>query len=596
MSGRRDRRLALLLCLLAGVAMTAGVWSHPGSRWLGYVGDPQQTTWFLRWTPYALQHGWNPLTTQHVAYPGGANLMWNTAVVLVGLVLAPVTVTLGPVVAYNVALLLAFALSGLAAYAALRRLVGPGWAALCGALFYELSPYTAAHALGQLNMTAAVAPPLVLLLVHEALVRWRWPAWRVGVLLGLVAACQALVSEEMLASTGLAALVFVVVLAAVSRVPKVEMRRRGTHGVRVLAWSLAVFGPLMAYPLWVQFAGPQSLHGAVQRPGVFVSDLANVVVPAQTQLVSPNAAVDFTQRFSGNPVEWSAYLGVPLLLVLLWVCVRRWRADRVVRIAAVCGGVFLLLSLGPSLRVAGVDTGVPLPWRVVEHVPLLADMLPGRMTLYLDLCVAVLLAVAVREVASLGAAAVRRRALVGLSAVGVTVLPALPLPTDTVPLPAFFMAGTAGGLPEGGTVLVAPWSSDFTGTEAMVWQALAGMGYRMPEGYAMIPDSRGVTHLGPPPTALSRALRDIGAGRGVPGLDGAARAAYVADLRAWDVRAAVVGPMPHRDRAVGFLTGLFGCAPQAIGGVDVWWRAGADGCHVSATVTTVSPSPDRVLS
>jgi hypothetical protein len=220
---------------------------------------------------------------------------------------------------------------------------------------------------------------------------------------------------------------------------------------------------------------------------------------------------------------------------------------------------------------------VPLPWTLIERVPLLHDMLPGRMAVFTDLCAAMLLAIAVSRVAAARVTARRRGALL-LAAAGATVLPAMPLPSDTVPQPAFFTSASAGRLPAQGSVLVVPFSTDFTSTEPMVWQAQAGMGYRMPEGYAMIPDAAGVTHLGPPPTELSRALRGIAAGQGAPALTDASRAAFAADLRRWDVRATVVGPMRHREAAVGFLTALLGCAPAQDGGVDVWWQAGADGC------------------
>jgi hypothetical protein len=225
-------------------------------------------------------------------------------------------------------------------------------------------------------------------------------------------------------------------------------------------------------------------------------------------------------------------------------------------------------------------------------------MLPGRMALYVNLCAAVLIAVAVQRAAaaardanarrgattgaplSWGVARVRPAVLAAGVVVAVSVLPSFPLPTDTVPVPPFFTSGRlVSVLPHrDGSVLVLPYSSDVTSTEAMVWQALAGMDFRMPEGYAMIPDRTGVTHLGPPPTALSRALREIAAGGGAPALDDASRAAFAAQLDAWRVRAVVVGPMPHRDAAVRIVTALFGCPPVAQGGVDVWPAVDSRGC------------------
>jgi hypothetical protein len=572
---RRDVLLAAAVCMVLAALFAAGVWTHAGTRWLGYAGDPQQTTWFLRWTPYAIAHGQNPLLTDHIAYPGGANLMWNTSVMLLGVVLAPITLTLGPVVAYNVAVALAFALSGLAAYVALRRLVGPGAAALAGALFYEFSPYTTAHALGQLNLTMAVAPPLILLLLHEVLVRRRWSARRAGLALGALVVLQAFVSQELLASSGIAAVVFLAVLWAQRRS---AVRETAARALRALGWALAVFVPVMIVPLAVQLFGAQAVHGHVQQPGVFVSDLLGVVVPTQSQLLAPSGALDVAGRFSGNPVEWSAYLGVPLLLLLGFAAVRWWRRDVRLRVATVCGAVFLLLSLGPSLHIGGHDTGIPLPWALIDRVPLLSDLLPGRMTLYLDLCVAVVLAIAVQNALATRGTAQRRRAVLALAAVAVSVLPAMPLPTDSVPLPSFFTSGAASRLPSQGSVLVAPFTTDFTASAPMAWQAVAGMSYRMPGGYAMVPDPTGAAHQGPLPTALSRALQSIAAGDAAPQLTDALRAQMRDDMRHWDVRAALVGPMPHRDQATEFLTTLLGCAPQSVDGVDVWWHAGPEGC------------------
>jgi len=571
---RRPWVVALLACCAVAALFVAGVWTHLGTRWLGYAGDPQQSTWFLRWTPWAVGHGVNPLLTDHIAYPEGANLMWNSATQLLGLVMAPVTLAFGPVVAYNLALALVIALGGFACWAALRRVGGLGMgAALLGALFYEVSPYVSAHALGQLNLSACMAPPLVLLLVHEALVRQEWSPRRAGLLLGLVCVGQAFVSEEMLVSTALAC---VVLLAVMALFGGAGAPARAARGLQALGWALVVFVPLMAAPLWVQFAGAQALRSPVQAPGVFVTDLANLLVPTQAQLLAPPGAIDFSQRFSGNPVEWAGYLGIPVLLVLAWVCARVW-SDVRVRVAAVCAGCFAVLSLGPGLHVAGHDTGVSLPWAVIERIPLMRDMLPGRMALYMDLAVALLLGVAVSRVGALRVVA-RRRAALLLAGACATVLPALPLPTDTVPVPAFFTSAAVERLPSRGSVLVLPFSTDFTSDAPMVWQAVAGMGYRMPGGYAMIPDAAGLSHVGVPPSALSTVLRGIQLGRGAPALDGAARSLLVADLRRWEVRAVVVGPMPHRDAAVAFMTALLGCGPERVDGVSVWWRAGAGGC------------------
>jgi hypothetical protein len=555
------------VCFALALVATARVWTSPETSYAGYPGDPEQSMWFLRWTPYALTHGINPLSTAHIGFPQGTNLMWNTAMVALGIVLWPITVTAGPVVAYDVAVLLALALSGVAAYAVLRRLVGPGLPALAGALLFELSPYAAAHVLGQLNLTVAVTPPLVLLLLDAIVRRRRMRAWKPGVLLGLLAALQLMTSEEMLASAAVAGAVLLGVMLACQPDRRAALRMSLPRLGGGLGAALCVALPLVAVPLLTQFFGAQRIHGPLQQPGTFVSDLLNLVVPTRAQLVAPGAATDISQRFSGNLVEWSAYIGVPLLALLAVTARRHWQ-DGTVRVAAVTGAVTLVLSFGPWLHVAGVDTHIPMPFLLLQHVPLLGDMLPGRLTVYVFLAAAVLLAVAVRD-----AATPRAKLLVAVCAA--TVLPAVPLPAQHVDVPAFFTSASAASLPTGGSVLVAPYVSSFAESQVMLWQAQAGMSFRMPEGYAMMPAAGGTAHLGPAPTALSRAMQAIAGGNRtaapLPTLSRDTRSALQADLRAWDVRAVIVGPMDGgHDAMVALFTDLLGCAPSQQGGVDLW--------------------------
>lgn len=79
------------------------------------------------------------LQTDVVGYPGPVEariIAWAPILMTV-----PLRPLLGPVGAYNLVLLLAPTLAGLAAFAWLRRLVGPGVAAVAGALPFATSPY-----------------------------------------------------------------------------------------------------------------------------------------------------------------------------------------------------------------------------------------------------------------------------------------------------------------------------------------------------------------------------------------------------------------------------------------------------------------------
>lgn len=197
----KPRVLAPVLYALAAVAVFGGVLPVMGHSWIGLNADARQAVYWLDLVPDALRHGHNPLITTAIQAPGGVNLMWNTSMVLPGIVLAPLTLLAGPYAAYDVLIIAAPVLSAWAAFAALRRFVDSPAAAWVGGLVYGFSPALLAESLGHAQTAMAWFPPVVLLLLHEALIRRRWPLWRVGVILGVAIAAQLLTGEEMVLGT-----------------------------------------------------------------------------------------------------------------------------------------------------------------------------------------------------------------------------------------------------------------------------------------------------------------------------------------------------------------------------------------------------------
>src|SRR3989441_3811485 len=167
-----------LLYLAMAMGFFATIWFTPGgpfSTALGVGGDPQLAIWFLRWQGFALAHGHNLLFTTYLDAPQGVNLIWNTTAPLLGVALAPLTLTLGGVFAYNVAETLGLATSAMAAFVMIRRYVRATdtlgtIAALIGGALYGFSPYMAAHALGHPPAGTRFYGPPVLLLISPLFV------------------------------------------------------------------------------------------------------------------------------------------------------------------------------------------------------------------------------------------------------------------------------------------------------------------------------------------------------------------------------------------------------------------------------------------
>ena len=59
---------------LLALGLFGATWAHPFSQVIGDGPDPPVFIWYLRWVPFALSHGLNPLFTNYLDFPGGINL------------------------------------------------------------------------------------------------------------------------------------------------------------------------------------------------------------------------------------------------------------------------------------------------------------------------------------------------------------------------------------------------------------------------------------------------------------------------------------------------------------------------------------------
>ncbi|MDX6370942.1 MAG: hypothetical protein QOG93_2444 [Gaiellaceae bacterium] len=555
--------VALVAFLALAFAVFANTWASPTHHWIGGDPDPPLFIWHLRWLPFALADGHNPLHSNFLNYPDGFNLMWNTSVLFPALVLTPVTLLSGAVLSYNVLVTLSLALSAWCAYLVFRRYVQREAAAGIGGLLYGFSPFMFAQAGGHPHMSLAVYPPLALLLLDEILVRQRRSPYLLGVLLGLATGLQLLTGEEIVALSFLVASIGVVLLGLLHRS---GVRPRLPFAARAIGVAVTVALALDAYPLYVQLRGGERLTGPVQPHNVFVLDLLQFVVPGYRQQFGSGPASSLFNRFSG-PTELGGYIGVPLLALILFVIVSRW-SDPLVRLVALLLGAVVILSLGPRLHVAGHVLSVPLPWVIPQRLPLFESILPARLALLMFLLLGLLLALFVdRFPVRTGA----RKAVLAVALVVALapLFPALPYPTAKDDTPRFFSAG-ASTIPKDSVALISPFASPLGGTSRpMVWQAAAADRFLMPEGYIIRPGARFDPLSVSSP--LFKRMIAIQAGRPTAPLSRAEGRQIRCQLESLHVETIVVGPMLQgRDESIRFFRNVLRASPLASGGVQLW--------------------------
>ena len=576
--GTRGLLAAAAAYLALGVALWWGVWSsHPTSTTTCGCGDAARFLWFFQWPAYALAHGQSVLHSTWLFHPGGINLLDDTSVVALGVVLAPVTWLWGPVASMNVALTLAPAMSALAMYLLLRRWVTWAPAAFLGGLAYGFSPFVVTElALNQLNIAFLAVPPLVVLVLADLLVTQRRTPWRNGLALAGLVVVQFFVSTEVLLLTVLASVVGVVLLLAGTAVrdpAAIGPRVRGAVTGSAVAVGASVV--VLAYPLWFLLAGPSHLSGPIWSAGAtarYGTTASSFVTTGGLAGLRPSML-----RFGGyqGPVLVGlGYLGVGVLVLGLAGSVL-WRRDLRLRLFLGVGLVAALASLAPG-------HGVWVPWDAVQHVPWIGDIVEVRFVLVTTLCLAVLAALSLDHARSW----LRTRAPSAATGVGwgiaalvllptvVALAPNLPLTTRPVVLPTWY-ATRGAALPPGRVVLAYP--VPFAGLQSSeAWQAVNTMAWAQaggggPQGQ---PSRAGAARPGF--EVLSAASLPLGP---APDPTPANLAAVRQALALWRVTTMVVPDQPELPvyeqgrstaYAVGFLTAVLGVAPVRDRAAWVW--------------------------
>jgi hypothetical protein len=264
------------------------------------------------------------------------------------------------------------------------------------------------------------------------------------------------------------------------------MVRRYARALIAAAGAFAVLaGPALVFQLF----GPQHVHGLFVSSGRYVNDLAGFLVPNHVQWLSTAGSRHLTAGFSGFDGEYGAYLGVPLIALLVWAGWRLRRRALPAGLLLVVAGIF---SLGPHLRVLGHDTGIFLPWVVPNHLPLLENVVPSRFNLYIWLAVGAIVAMLIddlRQRPALG------RKAVGWVVCGLALVPVLPALTPSGRLSVPPVIGDASAFravaPHARTVLITPFLS---GQFAMYAQARSGFAYNIPDGSVFVPGRSGTAY------------------------------------------------------------------------------------------------------
>jgi hypothetical protein len=570
--------------LITAYIVTAHLWTDPADlHQLGDVQDVDQATWFMRYTATAIEHFRLPaLITTAMNAPHGVNLMWNTSLLLPGSVFTPFTLLFGPQVSLTLLLVAGFAGSAVSMFYVLRHWGASLLAAALAGGLYGFSPALVNSGVGHYSLVVAIIPPLLV----DRVLRMATGQGRVvrnGLWLGVLAAAQVFISEEALIDAVIATVILLVVLAA-SR-PQDILSRVGPLAAG-LGTAAVVALVLCARALWVQFHGI-ALHGAAPPvvihypPGSRqVTNLGTLpyswVTPADTVLVHSSSTQFIANHYPQPWPEYLAYLGVPLIIVLLAAIVYFWR-HLPVRVAGVTFLALEWLSMGakPLTPHPGTLPGFLLPWNYLQHLPILSGLVPDRLCIMAAAAAAVVLAFSL-DYARNGARHFARLEYPRQVAAGIAVVALLfvfPAPYRFVPVsqppPGWSATFAALHVTPSDRVLIAPypWAGE---SQVLRWQAVTGQPGIMIGGDFITPDKRGIAARAGRAglTATGKYINSFYPGQLPVPKPSAAQIA--ADLAATRPQAVVADASPGTPLAQ-FLISLFG-PPTVHRGSVLGWR------------------------
>ncbi|WP_372448367.1 glycosyl transferase [Kibdelosporangium banguiense] len=546
---------AVIACYVLGALLLySHLWTDLDRAYLvNSLQDQNMFEWFFGVAAYAPD---DALVTTLQNHPLGVNMMANTSMLGLGIPLAPVTWVFGTTATWAVVLTGGMAGSAAGWYWVIsRHLAQSRIGAAIGGGFCAFAPPMISHANAHPNFVAMFVLPFIVSRVI-VLARGGNPV-RNGLALGLLITYQVFVGEEPLLIAAITLVVY-----GCARPATVTRNLLKGLGVAVL-----VTLPLVAYPVWKQFYGPQSYsnmgHGAAGN------DLAAMTAFGRSSLAGDSVV---RQRLESNPTEENAFFGWPLVILVVVLAIWLWRVASA-RALVITAGVMAVFSLGWWLSVNGEKTGIPMPWMAFSQLPLLNSLLGARLSMACVPVIGILIAMACQRILTLAEHATHiPLRLLWFGTLAAVLLPIAPTPFQTVQRPVtpeFFTEGMwrdyAG--PDRSVIMVPPATSSHS--LPLYWQAQAGMGFPIIEGYFVGPGTTKEGHYGAIQRPTSRLLEAITRGE-EKSIGPDEREQARRDVEFWRASAVVLGPSDRPDELRRACDALFGTGGRYVGGVWVW--------------------------
>lgn len=402
------------------------------------VDDPAQT-WSLWWVRYALLDlGISPLTTDHLFYPVGINLVAYTPTFLNGVLSIPLQLIFGVIPATNIIIYFAFVMNGYGAFLFTRDVlarckINSDVAAFLAGSFYAFGAWHVHYADATYMLLSCEWIPFYVFY----LLRLERNPFRNGAHAGfflLLNAWTELTLAMFLAIFTALYLVYWMVTRLIE-IKKISVFVRvGQHIILGLG-ILGILAMVGVSPLLL------NLWNDTQRFGYYLSQGMGRVQIFSAELIS------FLFPSPQNPIlgAWAntittantryAFIGYAVLILVI-VGFLAYRKSRETIFWTISAVFFASLMFGPSLIIGGQNTDIPLPFALLRAIPFInANRYPVRFNTILMFSLTPLIAFGAARLLQLS----RGKIILGVLSVLLAVEQlVVPIPLSDLRVPAIF--------------------------------------------------------------------------------------------------------------------------------------------------------------
>ena len=316
-----------------------------------------------------MTEGLDPLQMSLLYHPTGVNLAIHPLNLTTGLLVAPITLLAGPIVAFNSALVIGFTLTGFGGFLLSQRIGAKPLPALIAGLLLTFAPFHVPTAYeGQLELVSLQWMVLYAWLLLIAAEERGWVApLAAGLMLGIVG----YTSLYYLLYSALYSLLFAL-LWLPWRGQREELAdsaavRMGAYLLRLL--SIPLVALLVLAPLLLNLPAALAPYTLTDTPQLLNSRSANLLdfwLPSYLHPLWGDLVHGLGKIFHPDISAWNHALGYTAMLLAITSSIVTWRQSWRWVVIAIAG---MLMALGPTLFVGTINTGIALPYRLLIMLP-----------------------------------------------------------------------------------------------------------------------------------------------------------------------------------------------------------------------------------